>query len=102
MSLLCRAVVRLKGCTADLPRGIAALGYARQPPTEDRYLLTRDELPDRLQVLLGGRVAEEVIFGDISAGAQNDLQRASDIARTIVMEYGISERLGLLTYIMIY
>ena len=92
----------MKGCTADLPRGIAALGYARQPPTEDRYLLTRDELPDRLQVLLGGRVAEEVIFGDISAGAQNDLQRASDIARTIVMEYGISERLGLLTYIMIY
>jgi cell division protease FtsH len=81
-----------------IPRGIAALGYTQQLPTEDRYLMTRDELLDRLQVLLGGRVAEEVIFGDISTGAQNDLQRASDIARTMVMEYGMSERLGLLTY----
>jgi cell division protease FtsH len=60
--------------------------------------MTRDELLDRLQVLLGGRVAEEVIFGDISTGAQNDLQRASDIARSMVMDYGMSERLGLLTY----
>jgi len=60
--------------------------------------MTRDELLDRLQVLLGGRAAEEVIFGDISTGAQNDLQRASDIARSMVMEYGMSERLGLLTY----
>ena len=81
-----------------IPRGIAALGYTQQLPTEDRYLMTRDELLDRLQVLLGGRVAEEVIFEDISTGAQNDLQRASDIARTMVMEYGMSERLGLLTY----
>ena len=81
-----------------IPRGIAALGYTQQLPTEDRYLMTRDELLDRLQVLLGGRVAEEVIFGDISTGAQNDLQRASDIARSMVMEYGMSERLGLLTY----
>ena len=81
-----------------IPRGIAALGYTQQLPTEDRYLMTRDELLDRLQVLLGGRVAEEVIFADISTGAQNDLQRASDIARTMVMEYGMSERLGLLTY----
>ncbi len=81
-----------------IPRGIGALGYTQQLPTEDRYLMTRDELLDRLQVLLGGRVAEEVIFGDISTGAQNDLQRASDIARTMVMEYGMSERLGLLTY----
>jgi cell division protease FtsH len=81
-----------------IPRGIAALGYTQQLPTEDRYLMTRDELLDRLQVFLGGRVAEEVIFGDISTGAQNDLQRASDIARTMVMEYGMSERLGLLTY----
>ncbi len=81
-----------------IPRGIAALGYTQQLPTEDRYLMTRDELLDRLQVLLGGRVAEEVIFDDISTGAQNDLQRASDIARTMVMEYGMSERLGLLTY----
>lgn len=81
-----------------IPRGIAALGYTQQLPTEDRYLMTRNELLDRLQVLLGGRVAEEVIFDDISTGAQNDLQRASDIARTMVMEYGMSERLGLLTY----
>ena len=81
-----------------VPRGIAALGYTQQLPTEDRYLMTRDELLDRLQVLLAGRVAEEVIFGDISTGALNDLQRASDIARSMVMEYGMSERLGLLTY----
>ncbi len=81
-----------------IPRGIAALGYTQQLPTEDRYLMTRDELLDRLQVLLGGRAAEEVVFGDISTGAQNDLQRASDIARSMVMEYGMSERLGLLTY----
>ncbi len=81
-----------------IPRGIAALGYTQQLPTEDRYLMTRDELLDRLQVLLGGRAAEEVIFGDISTGAQNDLERASDIARSMVMEYGMSERLGLLTY----
>ncbi|MGA2402635.1 MAG: ATP-dependent zinc metalloprotease FtsH [Syntrophobacteraceae bacterium] len=81
-----------------IPRGIAALGYTQQLPTEDRYLMTRDELLDRLQVLLGGRVAEEVIFGDISTGAQNDLQRASAIARSMVMDYGMSERLGLLTY----
>lgn len=81
-----------------VPRGIAALGYTQQLPTEDRYLMTRDELLDRLQVLLAGRVAEEVIFGDISTGAQNDLQRASDIARSMVMEYGMSESMGLLTY----
>jgi len=81
-----------------IPRGIAALGYTQQLPTEDRYLMTRDELLDRLQVLLGGRAAEEVIFDNISTGAQNDLQRASEIARTMVMEYGMSERLGLLTY----
>ncbi len=81
-----------------IPRGIAALGYTQQLPTEDRYLMTRDELLDRLQVLLGGRVAEEVVFGDISTGAQNDLQRASDIARSMVMDYGMSESLGLLTY----
>ena len=63
-----------------IPRGIAALGYTQQQPTEDRYLLTRAELLDRLAVLLGGRVAEEVIFGEISTGAQNDLQRATEIA----------------------
>lgn len=81
-----------------IPRGIAALGYTQQLPTEDRYLMTRDELLDRLQVLLAGRAAEELIFGDISTGAQNDLQRASDIVSSMVMDYGMSERLGLLTH----
>jgi cell division protease FtsH len=82
-----------------IPRGIAALGYTQQLPTEDRYLMTRDELLHRLQVLLGGRVSEEIVFGDISTGAQNDLQRATDIARSMVTEYGMSERLGPLTYV---
>ena len=81
-----------------IPRGVAALGYTQQQPTEDRYLMTRSELLDRLAVLLGGRVAEELVFGEISTGAQNDLQRATDIARSMVAEYGMSERLGLATY----
>ncbi len=81
-----------------IPRGIAALGYTQQMPTEDRYLMTRQELLDRLCVLLGGRVAEELVFGDVSTGAQNDLQRATDIARSMVMEYGMSETLGLVTF----
>jgi len=81
-----------------IPRGVAALGYTQQQPTEDRYLMTRSELLDRMAVLLGGRVAEELVFGEISTGAQNDLQRATDIARSMVTEYGMSERLGLVTY----
>ncbi len=81
-----------------IPRGIAALGYTQQLPTEDRYLMTREELLGRLQVLLGGRVSEELVFGDISTGAMNDLQRATDIARSMVTEYGMSDRLGPLTY----
>ena len=81
-----------------IPRGIAALGYTQQRPTEDRYLMTRLELLDRLAVLLGGRVAEELVFGDISTGAQNDLQRATDIARSMVAEYGMSDVLGPVTY----
>jgi cell division protease FtsH len=81
-----------------IPRGIAALGYTEQQPTEDRYLMTRSELLDRLAVLLGGRVAEEMVFGEISTGAQSDLQRATDIARSMVAQYGMSERLGLVTY----
>ncbi len=99
------ALVAMSLPTADpvnkvsiIPRGIAALGYTQQLPTEDRYLMTREELRDRLCVLLGGRVAEEIVFGDISTGAQNDLQRATDIARSMVTEYGMSERLGLVTY----
>jgi cell division protease FtsH len=81
-----------------IPRGIAALGYTQQQPTEDRYLMTRSELLDRLAVLLGGRVAEELVFGEVSTGAQNDLQQATDIARSMVTEYGMSDRLGLVTY----
>ena len=78
-----------------IPRGVAALGYTQQLPTEDRYLMTRTELLARLYVLLGGRVAEEMILGDISTGAQNDLQKATEIARTMVTQFGMSERLGL-------
>ncbi|TMA96155.1 MAG: ATP-dependent zinc metalloprotease FtsH [Deltaproteobacteria bacterium] len=78
-----------------IPRGIAALGYTTQLPTEDRYLMTRSELLARVYVLLGGRVAEEIIFGDISTGAQNDLQRATEIARTMITQFGMSEKLGL-------
>jgi len=81
-----------------IPRGISALGYTLQLPTEDRYLMTKTELLDRLAVLLGGRVAEEIIFGEISTGAHNDLQRASDIATSMVKEYGMSEKLGYVTF----
>jgi cell division protease FtsH len=81
-----------------IPRGVAALGYTQQRPTEDRYLMTRAELLDRLDVLLGGRVAEELIFGDVSTGAQDDLQRATDMARHMVARYGMSEALGLATF----
>lgn len=81
-----------------IPRGIAALGYTLQLPTEDRYLLTKAELLDRLAVLLGGRVAEEVIFNEISTGAQNDLERATGIAKSMVIEYGMSEKLGPVTF----
>jgi cell division protease FtsH len=78
-----------------IPRGVAALGYTQQLPTEDRYLMTRSELFARIYVLLGGRVAEEIIFGDISTGAQNDLQKATEIARSMVTQFGMSEKLGL-------
>lgn len=81
-----------------IPRGIAALGYTQQLPTEDRYLMTRSELEDRIAVLLGGRVAEEIVFQDVSTGAQNDLQRATDLARSMIMEYGMSQKLGLVTF----
>ena len=81
-----------------IPRGIAALGYTLQLPTEDRYLMTRTELLDRLAVLLGGRVAEELTFGEISTGAHNDLLRATDIATSMVKEYGMSEKLGYVTF----
>jgi len=77
-----------------IPRGIAALGYTMQVPTEDRFLMRRTELLNRIATLLGGRAAEEIIFDDISTGAQNDLSRATDIARSMVKEYGMSRHLG--------
>jgi cell division protease FtsH len=81
-----------------IPRGIGALGYTMQLPTEDRYLMTRSELEDRLAVMMGGRVAEELVFQEMSTGAQNDLYRATDIARAMVREYGMSDQLGPITY----
>jgi len=81
-----------------IPRGVAALGYTQQTPTEDRYLLKQSELLNRLDVLLGGRVAEQIAFGDVSTGAQNDLQRATDMARQMITQFGMSEQLGLATY----
>jgi cell division protease FtsH len=81
-----------------IPRGIAALGMTYQLPTEDRFLMTRSELEDRIAVLLGGRVAEELVYGEVSTGAHNDLERATEIARLMVMKYGMSERVGLATF----
>ncbi len=81
-----------------IPRGIAALGMTYQLPTEDRFLLTRSELEDRIAVLLGGRVAEELVYGEVSTGAHNDLERATGLARMMVTRYGMSDRLGLVAY----
>jgi cell division protease FtsH len=81
-----------------IPRGVAALGMTYQLPTEDRFLMTRSELEDRIAVLLGGRVAEELVYGEVSTGAHNDLERATELGRLMVMKYGMSERLGLATY----
>ena len=80
-----------------IPRGIAALGYTMQRPEGDRYLMTQSELESRIQVLLAGTVAEEIVFDDVSTGAQNDLERATEIARRMVMEFGMS-RLGRVAY----
>jgi cell division protease FtsH len=77
-----------------IPRGIAALGYTMQVPTEDRFLMKRTELLNRIATLLGGRAAEELVFGDISTGAHNDLSRATDIAKSMVKEYGMSASMG--------
>ena len=81
-----------------IPRGVGALGATYQLPLEDRYLLTRSELEDRIAVLLGGRMAEEIIYGEISTGAHNDLERATEMARLMVMQYGMSEQLGPMTF----
>ncbi|MHC2995092.1 MAG: ATP-dependent zinc metalloprotease FtsH [Candidatus Atribacteria bacterium] len=80
-----------------IPRGNATLGYTLQLPTQDRYLISKLELMDKLAVLLGGRVAEDIIFKDVTTGAQNDLERATKIARQMVTEYGMSETLGPIT-----
>ena len=77
-----------------IPRGIAALGYTIQLPTEDRYLLTKSELLDRMAVMLGGKAAEEIIFGEASTGAKNDLDKATEMATGMVKSYGMSEKLG--------
>jgi cell division protease FtsH len=80
-----------------IPRGLGALGYMMQRPEGDRYLMTQGELESRIQVLLAGTMAEELIFDDVSTGAQNDLERATEIARSMVMDYGMS-KLGRVTY----
>jgi cell division protease FtsH len=79
-------------------RGFGALGYTMQLPNEDRYLLTRRDLENQMAVLLGGRTAEEIAIGEVSTGAQNDLQRATDIARAMVTQLGMSEELGTVNY----
>src|SRR5207342_1336746 len=79
-------------------RGFGALGYTMQLPLEDRYLMQRRDLRNQLAVLLGGRTAEEIALGEISTGAQNDLQRATDIARAMVTEFGMSDSLGAINY----
>ena len=80
-----------------VPRGFAALGYTLQTPLEDRFLMTTEELDDKICALLGGRVAEEITFGKISTGAQNDLERITNMAFAMVAEYGMSEELGYLS-----
>ena len=81
-----------------IPRGIAALGYTMQLPTEDRFLMTQAELKNKIAVLLGGRVAEETIYQEISTGAQDDLLKATDIAKSMVKVYGMSEKLGQVSF----
>jgi cell division protease FtsH len=77
-----------------IPRGISALGYTMQVPTEDRFLMRKTELLNKIASLLGGQAAEEIIFGDISTGAHSDLSRATDIAKSMIREYGMSAKLG--------
>jgi cell division protease FtsH len=81
-----------------IPRGVGALGYTIQRPTEDRFLMTRDELDNKMAVLLGGRAAEFVVFGHLSTGAADDLRRVTDIARAMVTRYGMSDKLGGVAY----
>ena len=81
-----------------IPRGIGALGYTIQRPTEDRFLMTREELENKMAVLLGGRAAEQIVFGHFSTGAADDLQKVTDIARSMIMRYGMDPKLGHVAY----
>ena len=81
-----------------IPRGVSALGFTLQLPVEEKFLSTEDELKDQLAILLGGRISEEIILGNISTGAQNDLEKASEIARSMVCNLGMSKKMGPLTY----
>src|SRR5271169_3032267 len=81
-----------------IPHGVGALGYTIQRPTEDRYLMTRAELEHKMAALLGGRASEKLVFAEISTGAADDLAKATDIARAMVLRYGMSEALGNVTY----
>jgi cell division protease FtsH len=82
-----------------IPRGLGALGYTMQMPTEDRYLMTRTELLDRMTVLLGGRAAEILIFQEATTGAADDLQRATEMARAMVTRYGMEEEIGQASFV---
>src|SRR6516164_2724998 len=81
-----------------IPRGVGALGYTIQRPTEDRFLMTREELESKMAVLLGGRAAELIVFEHLSTGAADDLRKVTDIARSMVTRYGMSEKLGSVAY----
>src|SRR5712672_1349185 len=81
-----------------IPRGIGSLGYTIQRPTEDRFLMTRQELENKMAVLFGGRAAETIVFGELSTGASDDLVKVTDIARSLVTRYGMTEELGLVVY----
>ena len=81
-----------------IPRGIGALGYTIQRPTEDRFLMTREELENKMAVLLGGRASEHIIFNQLSTGAVDDLAKVTDIARSMVTQYGMDEKLGQVAY----
>jgi cell division protease FtsH len=81
-----------------IPRGIGALGYTLQRPTEDRFLMTRADLERKIAVLLGGRAAERLVFGELSTGAADDLARATDIARDMITRYGMDEELGYIAF----
>jgi cell division protease FtsH len=81
-----------------IPRGIGALGYTVQRPTEDRFLMTRSELENKMSVMMGGRAAERVVFNEISTGASDDIVRATDLARAMVLRYGMTEAIGNVAY----